>query len=87
MPNGILGKKFLFMDRKTILRIILDKDGYVMSVTIYQTSGVDFLDSEAIAAFNRCKQFPNPPIGMLVNNQISFLFGFEVKLDRSLIRF
>src|SRR3990167_4033087 len=81
------GRKYLFMDRKTILRVILDKDGYVVSAMVYQASGADFLDNEAIAAFNRCEQFPNPPVGMIVSGQISFTFGFEVRPDRSLIRF
>ena len=82
-----LEKKYMFKDRTTVVRVILDKDGYLMDVFVYKTSGVDFLDAEAIEAFQRCVQFPNPPEGLVVDNQVSFLFGFEVKIYGGLIRF
>jgi len=71
-------KKFLFKDRKTILKIELDSAGFILNITTVLESGADFLDEEATAAFRRIKQFPNPPRGLVVNGKITFTFGFLV---------
>jgi TonB family protein len=69
-------------DRKTILDIILDENGYVLGVIIKSSCGVDFLDKEAVNSFWRVKQFPNPPKGLIKDNRVRFNFGFHVSFNR-----
>ena len=76
--NDPTGKEYLFKNRKTILFVILDKEGYVVDVSISKSSGASFLDEEAINAFKRCIQFMNPPKGLIKNDKIEFYFGFEI---------
>jgi TonB family protein len=64
-------------DRYTLLSITLDAQGALRDVHVEKSSGVDFLDEEAIAAFQRSQPFPNPPPGLLEkDNAIHFQFGF-----------
>ena len=53
----IYGKR----NRYTELRVQLKPDGKLGSVAVYQPSGLDFLDDEAIEAFKEAAPFPNPP--------------------------
>ena len=79
--------KELYKDRSTRLYVVLDEAGKILSIRINKSSGVDFLDEEAIAAFERCSKFENPPKGMIKESKIEFYFGFEVKLERGMLRF
>jgi len=64
-------------DRYTLLSITLDAQGSLREVHVEKSSGVDFLDEEAIAAFQKSQPFPNPPPGLLEkDNNIHFQFGF-----------
>jgi TonB family protein len=69
-------------NRKTVLDIILDKEGRVLSATVRSSCGVDFLDKEAINSFRRVRQFPNPPSGLIKDGRVRFNFGFEVSFNR-----
>jgi protein TonB len=40
-------------------------------------SGVSELDDEAVRAFNAAAPFPNPPDGLVKDNQITFAFSFH----------
>lgn len=73
-PTG----RLLDQERKTLLYVILDKDGYILDVKLYKSSGVDFLDDEAVRALTACKQFPNPPKGLIKDGRVEFFFGFQV---------
>lgn len=64
-------------DRYTLLSITLDAQGGLRDVHVEKSSGVDFLDEAAIAAFQKSQPFPNPPPGLLEkDNSIHFQFGF-----------
>lgn len=76
------GEKYLYKDRRTIVFVVLDTDGNLLSVQVARSSEVDVLDDEAIKAFERCRQFPNPPSGLIKGGVISFYFGFEVSRGR-----
>jgi TonB family protein len=78
-PNGnVYGVK----DRVTMLRVHLTPDGKLAGWTILQSSGVDFLDDEAIDAFKKAAPFPNPPKDLVeADGQIHFNFGFIFELS------
>ncbi len=72
------GKVYGFRSRLTVLRVWLYPDGKLKQVLISKSSGLDFLDDEAVRAFRAAAPFPNPP-RRLVNRKthlISFRFGF-----------
>lgn len=78
-PNGnVYGVK----DRVTVLRIHLQPDGKLAAWTVLQSSGVDFLDDEAIEAFKKGAPFPNPPKDLVEGDgQIHFNFAFVFELS------
>jgi TonB family protein len=78
-PNGnVYGIK----DRVTVLRIHLQPDGKLATWTVLQSSGVDFLDDEAIDAFKKAAPFPNPPKDLIeADGQIHFNFAFIFELS------
>ena len=83
-PNGnIYGNR----DRLTVLRVSLKPNGSVAKIYVAKRSGVDFLDDEAVRAFEEAQPFPNPPSGLvdLQSNLITFSFGFHFQIgsDRS----
>ncbi|MFT3707622.1 MAG: cell envelope integrity protein TolA [Archangium sp.] len=69
-------------DRYTILNVTLDGNGRLKDAFVDKSSGLDFLDLEAIKAFERAQPFPNPPPGLLANDQtVRFQFGFYLELS------
>jgi TonB family protein len=57
-PTGnIYGVK----DRHTLLHVTLNTDGSLRHLKVLGASGVDFLDEEAMGAFEAAQPFPNPP--------------------------
>ena len=75
-------------DRYTVLSVELNADGELRDVTVSQSSGVGFLDDEAISAFQLASPFPNPPRGLLEDDgTIRFQFGFYFEIgERPRIR-
>ena len=77
------GNIYGFQSRVTILTVTLNGDGSLQNVEVKHSSGVDFLDREAIAAFHRAEPFPNPPHGLIDNaGRIVFPFGFHLDFGR-----
>lgn len=71
------GDMYAWKDRLTVLKVILDDGGRLKDCYVEQSSGVDFLDREAISAFEKAQPFPNPPRGILDDRQqVVFTFGF-----------
>ena len=66
--------------RITVLNVTLNASGDLTRVGVARSSGIGFLDQEAIAAFQRAQPFPNPPRGLLENEVINFNFGFSLVL-------
>ena len=78
-PTGMIyGRK----NRYTELRIQLKPDGHLQHVAVWQPSGLDFLDDEALDAFKQAAPFPNPPHQLIeANGTINFGFGFLFDLN------
>ena len=69
-------------DRYTILTVTLDGTGRLKDAFVDKSSGLDFLDLEAIKAFERAQPFPNPPPAILATDQtVRFQFGFFLELS------
>jgi TonB family protein len=76
------GDMYGWRDRRTILAVTLDKQGEVSDLSVEKSSGVDFLDEEAMAAFKRSQPFPNPPPALVdQDGQIKFSFGFYLQMN------
>ncbi|MCP4448521.1 MAG: energy transducer TonB [Myxococcales bacterium] len=78
-PTGeVYGTK----NRITVLEVSLQPGGKLAKVIVLEESGVEFLDSEAIAAFERAQPFPNPPTGLIAGGSglITFSFGFHFQV-------
>jgi TonB family protein len=75
-------------DRYTVLNVVLNSDGGLSDVSVAHSSGVGFLDDEAVHAFQLASPFPNPPQGLLEGDGlIRFQFGFFFEIgDRPKIR-
>ena len=69
-------------DRYTLLAITLAADGHLKDAYVEKSSGLDFLDLEAVKAFERAQPFPNPPPGILASDQtVHFQFGFFLEMS------
>ncbi len=78
---------FGYRDRFTLLGVTLDGGGHVKNLVVEQTSGVDFLDRAAVAAFESAQPFVNPPRGIVDGTgEIKFSFGFFVDMGRAGLR-
>lgn len=76
------GNVYGLRDRVTVLRVHLKPDGGLDSLTMLQSSGVEFLDEEAMDAFRRAQPFPHPPAQLLEEDgKIHFNFGFIFELS------
>jgi TonB family protein len=68
--------------RITVVDVTLDDEGRVSDIQVSQSCGIDFLDQEAVAAFERAQPFPNPPTGLFDQDRhVRFRFGFHIDND------
>jgi len=75
------GGIFTGKDRYTLLAITLDEKGQVKDIQVEKSSGLDFLDLEAVSSFKRAQPFPNPPPGLLSQDaEVKFQFGFFLEM-------
>ncbi|MBS2030360.1 MAG: TonB family protein [Deltaproteobacteria bacterium] len=75
------GKIYAYKDRYTLLTVTLDPSGRLRAVSVEKSSGVEFLDDEAVAAFERAQPFPNPPPGLVDHGEVHFTFGFFLEVN------
>lgn len=69
-------------DRATLVHVTLDEAGQLKEVYVQKSSGLDFLDLEAIKAFERAAPFPHPPPGLLASDStVRFTFGFFLDMS------
>jgi TonB family protein len=69
-------------DRYTVLNVTLNERGNVKEIFVEKSSGVDFLDLEAIKSFERAQPFPNPPPGLVKDDSaVKFSFGFFLEMS------
>lgn len=74
------GSKFGYKDWNTLLSVKLDGTGVLKQASVARSSGLDFLDSTAVDAFQRAQPFANPPPGLADNHgEIVFTFGFYLE--------
>ncbi len=82
MRNDPYGNVYGIRDRQTVLNVELGSDGAVADVNVAQSCGLDFLDLEAVSAFQKASPFPNPPKGLLeTDGRIRFQFGFYFEIS------
>ena len=75
------GNIYAGRDRYTILNVILTEKGSIKEIHVEKSSGIDFLDSEAVASFERSQPFPNPPPGLVESDRtVHFQFGFFLEM-------
>lgn len=69
-------------DRYTVLNVTLTDHGQVKEIFVEKSSGLDFLDLEAIKSFERAQPFPNPPPGLITADaNVRFSFGFFLEMS------
>jgi len=69
-------------DRYTVLAVTLTNQGNVREIYVEKSCGLDFLDLEAIQAFERSQPFPNPPPGLVqADSSVRFQFGFFLEMS------
>jgi len=69
-------------DRYTVLNVTLNERGNVQEIFVEKSSGLDFLDLEAIKSFERAQPFPNPPPGLVQHDAaVKFSFGFFLEMS------
>jgi TonB family protein len=69
-------------DRHTVVHVTLDDRGRLKEIFVEKSSGLDFLDLEAIRSFERAQPFPNPPAGLVAQDAtIRFSFAFFVEME------
>lgn len=76
------GKVYGTKDRVTVLQVSLRPNGALAKVVIAKQSGIDFLDDEAVRAFQLAQPFPNPPDALVDpgSKLITFSFGFHFQI-------
>jgi TonB family protein len=65
-------------ERTTQVVVTLRPDGSLADVFVSKGCGMDALDREAMAAFEKAAPFPNPPRELVENGFIRFQFGFSI---------
>lgn len=78
------GAKFGTIPRLTRLYIKLNADGSVNKISVEGSSGLDFLDEEAIRAVRAAQPFHNPPPQLVDPDSglIEFGFGFRLEFEK-----
>lgn len=76
------GNVYGVRDRYTAVSVTLTPDGKLHNIKVYRSSGLVFLDREAMRAFREAQPFPNPPQGMVgKDGKIEFKFGFFLQIS------
>jgi TonB family protein len=63
------------------VRISIDARGRLVTASVVRSSGLEFLDDEALAAFVRAAPYPSPPPALLNDGEVEFEFSFVVRPD------
>ncbi len=73
-------KKYGIKDRYTILRVSINSNGYLKSISIKKSCGLTFLDDEAIRAFEAGQPYKVVPKGLVKNRDYFVVnWGFYVE--------
>lgn len=81
-PEGhLLGRRELV----TVLTVTIDDNGGLKDLMVLNTSGVAYLDEEAVRAVRVAAPFPFPPKELFNdNNEFAFTFAFHLHVNRGL---
>lgn len=79
-PRGVmLGQ----MDRVTVMLVTIDSLGKLTELSVANSSGVSYLDDEAMRAFQVAAPFPHPPRELFKNkDEFTFKFAFHLQINR-----
>jgi TonB family protein len=79
-PQGaLLGNK----DRVTTLIVTIDHEGFLKNLLVAETSGVQYLDEEAVRAVREAAPFSFPPHELFNKyGEFSFRFGFYLQVNQ-----
>jgi len=79
------GRKQVSPDRGyvTVLQVRLDGAGALVDASVQRSSGIDFLDGAAIAAFRAAQPFGPPPQTLVKDGKVTFNFGLSYRMDRA----
>jgi TonB family protein len=66
---------------QTTVRVTVDARGRLVRASVVRSSGLEFLDDEALAAFVRAAPYPTPPPPLLKDGEVEFDFSFLVRPD------
>jgi TonB family protein len=70
---------------RTVVDVVLDRDGNLMAVRLLESSGVRTFDATVDGSWRRVKRFPNPPRGLLDGQGlIHMAWSFTVEVDKSM---
>lgn len=72
-----------FKSRITHVRVTLSAKGDLVKIVVTSPSGVTELDDEAVRSFRAAGPFPNPPEGLIKDNEITFPFGFYFSIAQA----
>jgi len=71
-------------ERATGLHLVLDANGAIKEVKVVESSGLDFLDREAVRAVRAAAPFYNVPAGLVDDKgEVSFSFGMVLVMNRA----
>ena len=81
-PQGsLLGKR----DRETVVRVTIDSLGNLKLAEVASSSGVAYLDAEAVRTFTRAAPFPHPPKDLFAtHDHFTFTFAFHLRVEHGL---
>jgi len=66
-----------------VVIVTIGNNAKVKGTQIEETSGVDYLDEEALRSFNASGPFVHPPTALFASaREFSFEFGFVLSMDR-----
>lgn len=79
-PNGRLRARDSrsSADRLTVVQVALRPDGSLLDIFVAKSCGLDYLDQEAIKAFEQAQPFANPPAALVEDGSIRFSFAFTL---------
>lgn len=73
LPASELAKLAQFAERTTHVEIVLDANGKYLKSFIHRSSGSHELDMTGVSAFQNSREFPNPPKGLVEEDNLIHL--------------
>jgi TonB family protein len=81
MSSERLGAAYGYRDRDVEVCVRVDAAGRLTRAEVRTSSGLPFLDDEALRALRRAQPFPPPPAGLAAEGGLSFGYRFRTEVD------